>query len=524
MSTEAPSRGHRHSRSAAMPPASAPSQNPHNPHHLNQQAHTRNSQPETKSNQAGLASQSPTPPRTPRRDYQPASQNSNTNAPDSGSKQKSRNKVRPKNVNTSPAVMKNGHNTPPLTGAQSAGIPSSAKPINTPSTAAYAGPTFHASPAPSALPIPSFYSKSVPDSPGVKGLKSVKEAPEKKENPSPNNLFTPPPANNLFQREESPLDFFFRADREEKARARSASSTQAAGVATGPFQPPMGSPRSSQTPPALPTHSRPRQGHTSKMSANGMFAMELDGEPDAGTPYGPAFSTPYAERIHAARASSQPIQSIEQPFRDPQHSLDRSEALKAYLFSGHPLPSSAETISTKTTPVAHHVPTSSRSHQQTSDHTSSVRNPGLPARSHHNRLSQECSSQVPRPSGRSSGLRQEVTPTKTPTRTPDRHSPYSPSPQLFPNAATSLANGFNDSMASHAASSDPVSTTSLSSNDKAADLRDMEDSLRRILKLDSARSSGVVGGTLPTASASVPNYVGGRPPPMNGMHNGVMGA
>jgi hypothetical protein len=51
----------------------------------------------------------------------------------------------------------------------------------------------------------------------------------------------------------------------------------------------------------------------------------------------------------------------------------------------------------------------------------------------------------------------------------------------------------------------------------------MEESLRRILKLDSARSSGVVGGSLPAAS-SVPNYVDGRPPPMNGRHNGVMGS
>src|SRR5450756_655576 len=114
MSTETPSRGHRHSRSAAMPPASASSQNPQNPHHLNQQAHTRNSQSETKTNQPASASQSTTPPRTPRRGNQPTSQSANTNAPDSGSKQKPRNKNRPKNVNTSPAVMRNGRNTPPL--------------------------------------------------------------------------------------------------------------------------------------------------------------------------------------------------------------------------------------------------------------------------------------------------------------------------------------------------------------------------------------------------------------------------
>jgi hypothetical protein len=79
-------------------------------------------------------------------------------------------------------------------------------------------------------------------------------------------------------------------------------------------------------------------------------------------------------------------------------------------------------------------------------------------------------------------------------------------------------------MAPHVPSTGPISTTGLSSESKTADLRGMEDSLRRILKLDSAQGSGVVGGSLPAASSSVPNYVGGRPPPMNGMHNGVMGS
>jgi hypothetical protein len=44
------------------------------------------------------------------------------------------------------------------------------------------------------------------------------------------------------------------------------------------------------------------------------------------------------------------------------------------------------------------------------------------------------------------------------------------------------------------------------------------------LKLDSNISSGITSGNLPAATASVPNYVGGRPPPMNGVHNGVTGS
>lgn len=214
---------------------------------------------------------------------------------------------------------------------------SSAKPITTPSAAAYAGPTFHASPAPSALPIPSFYSKSVPDSPGMKGVKTLTEVSQ-----SSNSGSSTPPAptpNNQFRREESPLDFFFKADREEKARARSASSTQTAAIASGPFQPPILSPRNSQTPPAPTSHTRAHVGHTPKSSASGMFAMELDGPNSPGTPFGAAFSTPYSERINAARSGKNSTMSLDQI--NTQQSKDRTEALKTYLFSGHALPSTA---------------------------------------------------------------------------------------------------------------------------------------------------------------------------------------
>jgi len=74
----------------------------------------------------------------------------------------------------------------------------------------------------------------------------------------------------------------------------------------------------------------------------------------------------------------------------------------------------------------------------------------------------------------------------------------------------------------HAASPIPSLSYGDTSKNTGADLQGMEDSLRRILKMDSVGSPGP--GKLPAATASVPNYVGGRPPPMNGMHNGVMGS
>jgi hypothetical protein len=375
----------------------------------------------------------------------------------------------------------------------------------TPSTAAYAGPTFHASPAPSALPIPSFYSKSVPDSPGVKGLQHAREV-----SLPHNSTSSTPPAptrNNEFQREESPLDFFFKADREEKARARSASSAQNAVTATGPFQPPT-SPRSSQTPPAAMSQSRQRYGHANRSSGSGMFAFELDGPNSPGSPYGPAFSTPYSERINAARIGSSSTQPPEQPTQTTQQSIDRSELLKAYLFSGH-----QPQVGASTNP------------QAATGHSRPQYNNNLFAND------SKAPVHTPRMSGRSSGLRQEVTPTKTPIKTPDRNNSCNGSPtpsRVYRDTSPPDKNHLLVKSTTHTAPSVPGSL-GVSSDDRSADLQGMEDSLRKILKLDSVRSPGTTGhgiGSAPAAATavSVPNYVGGRHPPMNGMHNGVMGS
>ncbi|CZR59994.1 uncharacterized protein PAC_09889 [Phialocephala subalpina] len=510
MSTDSPIRGHRHTRSAAIPSPAASSQNPRNPHHLNQHAHARNAQPEMKNyNSDGVLPPS-TPPRTPRKDNLPQNQPTPTFS-GTGSKQKSRNKNRPKNVNTSPIATRNDRNISPLPGTKSAGIPS-AKPMNTPSATAYAGPTFHASPAPSALPIPSFYSKSVPDSPGVKGLKSLRGAP------------TPPhatPAPNQFQKEESPLDIFFKADREEKARAQSANQAPSA---AGPFQPPLESPRNSRTPPTPSSQAQPRQASGNRMSAGGIFAMELDGEREAGTPYGPAFSTPYSERISAAR--HQLNKPLEQPNLGTPKATDRSEALKNYLFSGSSLPPPKPEEAPQATS---HATFATNGYQSAPPISTGPRSAGFPQRPLYNGYQyspdpkhQNNASRVP---GRSSGLRQEVTPTKTPSRTQDRPGTYSNSAtptHIYGNPSLSDTRQVNDDF-NHGTS---ASSFGALSGNRNPDLQGIEDSLRKILKLDSAGSSGVTNsiGSQPAAAVSVPNYVGGRDPPMNGMHNGVMGS
>jgi len=396
-----------------------------------------------------------TPPKTPRRQEQAT----NGNVPETGSKQKSRSR-KPKNVMTSPAMARNGRNTPPQGGQRSAGLPqSSTKPIFTPSTAAYAGPTFHASPAPSALPIPSFYSKSVPDSPGMKTMKESSQSP-------PDGL----PKLQL-HREESPLDFFFKVDREEKARARSATLT--ASKPTGPFLPPSGAPQTSQTPPALTHQTRPQ--NSKRISSSGMFAMELDGDSSAGSPYGPSFSTPYSERIKAAKPKS----SLDQSPLNSRQTMT-SEALKAYLFSGHSMasPNGSPSHSSKeglTSPDTHTSPGVNRNVVA----SAGQKNTTATARAQHMSM------------GRSSGLRQEVVQARTPTKTPDRHSNYTSSPT--PNRR----NGdpyYSTTTNNVGAPSPQLATPSGSSltENRSADLRGMEDTLRKILKLDSG-SSNIAG-------------------------------
>lgn len=85
---------------------------------------------------------------------------------------------------------------------------------------AYAGPTFHASPAPSSLPVPKFFSRSVPNVADKPSLQSrleaeKKEAKQEESSPEP-DVVAPVPREAV----HSPLDLFFNADKEEKQKSR----------------------------------------------------------------------------------------------------------------------------------------------------------------------------------------------------------------------------------------------------------------------------------------------------------------
>jgi hypothetical protein len=115
-----------------------------------------------------------------------------------------------------------------LTDTESAPVnPMSATPAK--NQGAYAGPTFHASPAPSALPIPKFLSRSVPAKPR-QGPPTPPPEDSSDSAGSPDSLAASPsraPIPVPQRKEDSPLDLLFKADRAERAQHISGSPASA---------------------------------------------------------------------------------------------------------------------------------------------------------------------------------------------------------------------------------------------------------------------------------------------------------
>jgi hypothetical protein len=172
-----------------------------------------------------------------------------------------------------------------LTDSESIPIPVSATPAK--NHGAYAGPTFHASPAPSALPIPKFLSRSVPaksrmDPPTPPPEDSSDSADSPAASPSRPPVAVPP------RNRDSPLDLLFRADRAERAKNVNGSP-----ASNGFFYP------------ADPVRPQPNK-QDSYGSFNAPFPIELDGECR-----NPHMSPP-------PNASPMGIRSVTDPNRVPQ--------------------------------------------------------------------------------------------------------------------------------------------------------------------------------------------------------------
>ena len=127
---------------------------------------------------------------------------------------------------------------------------------------AYAGPTFHASPAASSLPIPKFLSRSVPSVDKTSSLKSMMEQETTDTTSESDNspfLDKSQLSQDHLAREDSPLDIFFQADREAKAKIQAGSPAVSGG---------------------LRSESQDDVRHHSRQPSDGslrMFSLEMDG-------------------------------------------------------------------------------------------------------------------------------------------------------------------------------------------------------------------------------------------------------
>ncbi|KAJ5373625.1 hypothetical protein N7517_005631 [Penicillium concentricum] len=341
-------------------------------------------------------------------------------------------------------------------------------------SAAYAGPTFHASPAPSALPIPSFFSKSAPDANLVPPIETDSDDavdPEPEVTPS-----KPRNRNNQSKAEEpkpSPLDFLFKA----AVQARDQKSTSSPEVH-----------KVLQSPQTEPRASRP--------NPDGMFAFEMgNSDYSRNSHIGPSFAPSYQDRMNALRPSSTPQSSdmteeerrikteeLKHLLLNPPPQKPPSSAYASHEYAGSfgPRPSNvppyATPMRTSSGPQLTMSHASFSPHQLQQQHV--PQNTGPP--------------RYPYPAHSHSPLRREVEMVPPPSMPQYRGPPSngasnraSPAPYGNPYMATSQyqRNGYASPQPSHASASFQMPLTSPSPS-RVVDTRQIENDIRRVLKLD----------------------------------------
>lgn len=345
---------------------------------------------------------------------------------------------------------------------QIASQPGLTSPLGAQNSPRYAGPTFHASPAPSALPIPTFFSKSVPESDFPQPGETEDESQDEQ-----SGQYTPskPKSVPLEQSEvgaPSPLDFLFKAARDAR-------------TATGST--PNGNAQSRRGSPAPQ-----RQPQQADAVPGAVFPFELENNETKSIPIGPSFATPYKERMNALRSSKSPSPSNDRRL-DEEQLKAKSDALKGLLFNGRTNGSPFKSASSSPGPGMHsHVrhasgPPTPMSNDQRTPTKPGHGNPGKDSIPHQY-LASLCSSA--KSQRISSGLRKELSPASpvSPPRSPlDRnqnahsaapHPDYvSPTP-LYP--ASSHVTG-------------PSPARAVPPKTDPADIRRMEDDLRKFLNI-----------------------------------------
>lgn len=415
-----------------------------------------------------------TPPSSPPRNMSPGITTDSSNPANSSKKKLPRSANMQNGQRVSPAPVYGHRHT------------SSQPSVTTPQlkdSAHYAGPTFHASPAPSALPMPSFFSKSVPDSDLATTLETDSDNaemdPEIDTTPSKPRP-RPQPVSEDEDPKPTPLDFLFKAAVQAR-RSNSASSPEATNRA-----------RSPQTDSKVLHHSTPDG------MPGGIFAFEMENA-DRTTPIGPSFASSYQDRMNALRSSSSPSQSSAD-LSDDQRRL-KTEELKHLLLNPRPQKPPS------TSPSVHDQPgsfgprpsaSSNVPHYATPTRTTS----GPPATNGFSGQTRPMSHNAGRPpfAYTHSGGPQQLRNSNSPLRRelPASRSPNSPgvaegSPSpydenRYPPAAPQPNPSYASPQPQYPSGSlnMPRGSPSLSGS---TDTKKMEDDLRRILKLDAA--SGV---------------------------------
>ena len=260
---------------------------------------------------------------TPRKSTPGAAHNHNNSnfRSNSGTRpQRSRYRGRPASIatNGSPASYRQqDRNSPPLTANK---------------TTAYAGATYHSTPAPSSLPIPSFMLNTL-DSPSNRTSVTISQEPSPPASDSESLSTLPSTLHTEHEQDpihESPLDFFFKKHREEKKRSGRSNSAQGLVTTTSnPFG------RIDQSPSGWVSHGLCQNGAPNtaprlsfaRNTTTGISPEDLN-RPSGRPPVGPAFSRPFKERIKAARngmtAQASPTSAEPTP-------TDGTQALKALL-------------------------------------------------------------------------------------------------------------------------------------------------------------------------------------------------
>ncbi len=190
---------------------------------------------------------------------------------------------------------------------------------------AYAGPTFQVSPAPSSLPVPKFFAKSVPNVTAPSALQERMDSestPEAEQSSPESDPLSPSPSLPNREAQKSPLDLFFKADREERSSRGEKSLSPEAAFRPQPFL----SPEAAHRP--QPLFRAPARG----ISDENIFLQDRSGSDRNAE--SPRTLPPANGHLQSQRPSSSPSINTSAQASDAESDHEaQTKALKALLFS-----------------------------------------------------------------------------------------------------------------------------------------------------------------------------------------------